>query len=71
MKKLAVAAIAAATLLTACSASQPTATLPASGVTASNGGGQRTLGNIPSVGVSNGRGTEHALSRNSVGPNDY
>ena len=34
-----------------------------SGITSSNGGGQRALGNLPNVGVSNGRATDTMQSR--------
>ncbi len=46
-------------VLAGCNASPPPpgATLD-SGVTSSNGGGQRALGNLPDVGVTNGRATE-------------
>lgn len=41
-------------LWVACSGPQQIATAPASGITASIGGGQRSLGDIPNVGVTNG-----------------
>lgn len=40
----------------------PSATLD-SGVTSSNGGGQRAVGDLPGVGVSNGTATERTLPR--------
>ena len=57
--------------LCACSGLQPLVTTPDSGVTSSNGGGQRALGDTPDVAVSNGRVSDHPFSRNSVGAGDY
>ena len=69
-KRLALALLFSPLLLAGCSGSQPIATAPASGVTASNGGGQRALGDIPNVGVTNGHVTE-TTTRNGAGPRSY
>ena len=59
-------------LLGACSnGRQPVASIPSSGVTSSNGGGQRALGDIPDVSVTNGITTERPLSRNGTGAASY
>ncbi|MGI4810844.1 MAG: hypothetical protein ACRYF2_22375 [Janthinobacterium lividum] len=42
----------------------PAATIPASGVTSSNGGGMRATGAIPDVGVTNGQATVGTMSSN-------
>ncbi len=60
--------VAAATFgivaLAGCSSNLPPATVPASGVTSSNGGGMRATGAIPDVGVSNGTATVGTMSPN-------
>ena len=56
--------------LCACSGREPVATIPASGVTASNGGGQRAIGGLPDVSVTNGRSSEVPYSRNNASPDD-
>ena len=61
-RKLAVMTVLACTGLAGCGSTGPgTAnsngpTQAPSGITAANGGGQRALGNIPSVGITNGTG---------------
>lgn len=60
---LVVAGLAAASLLAGC-ADTPRATIPASGVTSSNGGGMRTTGAIPDVSVSNGQAQVGTMSTN-------
>lgn len=42
----------------------PPATVPASGVTSSNGGGMRATGAIPDVSVTNGQATVGTMSSN-------
>lgn len=42
----------------------PAATIPASGVTSSNGGCMRATGAIPDVGVTNGQATVGTMSAN-------
>ena len=60
--------IGAATLgvvaLAGCTNDLPPPTLPASGVTSSNGGGMRATGAIPDVSVSNGNATIGTMSSN-------
>ena len=62
---LAGAAFIALVALTGCSnGNLPPATVPASGVTSSNGGGMRATGAIPDVSVSNGQATVGTMSPN-------
>lgn len=57
------AAILGLATLAGC-ANPPPATIPASGVTSSNGGGMRATGAIPEVGVTNGVATVGTMSTN-------
>ena len=45
-------------------ANPPPPSIPASGITSSNGGGMRATGAIPEVGVSNGNATVGTMQRN-------
>lgn len=58
------AAILGLAALSGCSTPPPPATIPASGVTSSNGGGMRATGAIPDVSVSNGQATVGTMARN-------
>ena len=58
------AAILALVALAGCSDTLPPATLPASGITSSNGGGMRATGAIPDVGVTNGIATVGTMPSN-------
>ena len=58
------ATILGLTALSGCSGNLPPATIPASGITSSNGGGMRATGAIPDVGVSNGVATVGTMPRN-------
>ena len=60
-------AILGAVALAGC-ANPPAATVPASGVTSSNGGGMRATGAIPDVSVTNGNASVGTMSRNPVTP---
>ncbi len=62
MKRTAIA-LTGCVLLAACSQGAPeTGTLPASGVTSSNGGGQRATGGLIDTGVTNGSATMAPMS---------
>lgn len=58
------AAIVGLIALGGCSNNLPPPTVPASGVTSSNGGGMRATGALPDVGVSNGQTTVGTMSPN-------